>query len=152
MNGKNNKKVLCFGTFDLFHPGHVSFLRQARKYGNYLVVVVARDENVKKIKGKYPLDNELKRIENLKKSKLGDNVILGKEKFSYSIIKEIDPDIICLGYDQKVDEKKLQSELRSKKEYSGVKKVYNKKIVRLLPYKENIYKSSKLNKRKNRKF
>ncbi len=152
MNGKNNKKVLCFGTFDLFHPGHVSFLRQARKYGNYLVVVVARDENVKKIKGKYPLDNELKRIENLKKSKLGDNVILGKEKFSYSIIKEIDPDIICLGYDQKVDEKKLQSELRSKKEYSGVKKVYNKKIVRLLPYKENIYKSSKLNKQKNRKF
>ena len=152
MNGKNNKKVLCFGTFDLFHLGHVSFLRQARKYGNYLVVVVARDENVKKIKGKYPLDNELKRIENLKKSKLGDNVILGKEKFSYSIIKEIDPDIICLGYDQKVDEKKLQSELRSKKEYSGVKKVYNKKIVRLLPYKENIYKSSKLNKQKNRKF
>ncbi|MHA1679090.1 MAG: adenylyltransferase/cytidyltransferase family protein, partial [Promethearchaeota archaeon] len=62
---ENNKKVLCFGTFDILHPGHVSFLKQARKYGNYLVVVVARDENVKKIKGKYPLDNELKRIENL---------------------------------------------------------------------------------------
>jgi FAD synthetase len=126
------KKILCFGTFDGLHPGHISFLRQARKYGDYLVVVIARDKNVKKLKGKYPVQNELERFKNIKKNSLVDEAILGKEEIDYDIIKEINPDVICLGYDQKVDEKKI-------------KKLYNKKIIRLLPYKEDIYKSSKIN-------
>jgi len=131
MNDKEMKKILCFGTFDLFHPGHISFLKQAQEYGNYLVVVVARDENVKKLKGKYPLENEGERMKNIKESKLVDEIILGKKEFSYNIIKEINPDIICLGYDQQVDKNKI-------------KEIFNKKIVRLLAYKENIYKSSKI--------
>jgi len=39
---------------------------------------------------------------------LVDKVVLEKEKFSYNIIKEINLDIICLGYNQKVDKKKME--------------------------------------------
>ena len=41
---------MLFGTFDGLHEGHFDLFRQAKKYGDYLVVVVARDVNVKKIK------------------------------------------------------------------------------------------------------
>lgn len=44
------KKVMTFGTFDVFHPGHLYYLREAKKLGNYLVTVVARDETVLNIK------------------------------------------------------------------------------------------------------
>ena len=48
------KKVMIFGTFDKFHPGHINFLKQSEQYGDYLIVVVARDITVKKLKGKMP--------------------------------------------------------------------------------------------------
>jgi len=48
------KRVLCCGTFDYLHPGHESFLKQAAKLADELVVVVARDENVKRLKGRSP--------------------------------------------------------------------------------------------------
>jgi len=52
MNKIKKKKVMVFGTFDIFHPGHRSFLNQAKKYGNYLIVVVARDKQSKFSKNK----------------------------------------------------------------------------------------------------
>ena len=42
-----NKKVICFGTFDILHLGHVNFFKQAKSLGDELVVVIARDVNVK---------------------------------------------------------------------------------------------------------
>ena len=49
--------VMAFGTFDVLHPGHHFYLEQARKLGDNLVVVVARDANVKKLKGVEHLKN-----------------------------------------------------------------------------------------------
>ena len=46
--------VMCFGTFDTLHPGHLYFLRECRRYGDNLVVVIARDATVAKVKGKKP--------------------------------------------------------------------------------------------------
>ena len=46
------KKVMCAGTFDIVHKGHIYFLEQAKKFGDYLVVVVARDSTSEKNKGK----------------------------------------------------------------------------------------------------
>ena len=51
------KKVLVFGTYDIFHKGHEYFLKESKKKGDYLIVVVARDSTVKKIKEKQ-LNNE----------------------------------------------------------------------------------------------
>ena len=50
----NKTRVLCCGTFDYLHPGHRSFIAQAAALGDELFVVVARDENVRRIKGHYP--------------------------------------------------------------------------------------------------
>ncbi|MCD4694128.1 adenylyltransferase/cytidyltransferase family protein, partial [bacterium] len=51
-------KVMCFGTFDNLHLGHLFYLKEAKKFGDYLVVVIARDNNVKKIKGRCPREDE----------------------------------------------------------------------------------------------
>jgi FAD synthetase len=130
------KKIVVFGTFDIFHPGHRSFLKQAKKLGDYLIVVVARDKTVARIKSNV-LNGERKRLKNIKESKLADKVILGSLTDKYSAIKKHRPDVICLGYDQKYFIDGLKEEL----EKSNLQKT---KIVRLKPYKPEIYKSSKL--------
>ena len=98
------KKILAFGTFDLLHPGHVNFLKQCKTQGDNLTVIIARDENVKNLKGQYPSDDEKTRKKKVEKLKVVDDVILGYKDYKkrMDIIKEVNPDIICLGYDQNV--------------------------------------------------
>lgn len=48
-----SKKVMVFGTFDIFHKGHEFYFSKAKEYGEELIVIVARDETVLKIKKKY---------------------------------------------------------------------------------------------------
>ena len=91
------KKVMVFGTFDILHKGHFNFFKQAKKYGN-LIVVIARDENVRKVKGQLPKNNESDRLKNVQKS-VG-KVILGDKKDKLKVIRKIKPDVICVGYDQ----------------------------------------------------
>lgn len=43
-------RIMCSGTFDLIHPGHVWFLHECKKHGEYLVVSVSPDENLIKDK------------------------------------------------------------------------------------------------------
>lgn len=131
------KKVLAFGTFDILHPGHKHALEEAKKYGDHLTVIVARDATVCHVKGKNPIFDEKIRLKNLKKLKIADKVRLGCLKNKYKVIADEGPDVIVLGYDQKhfVDNLK-----------NSVKK--HVKIARLKPYKQNIYKSSKIRKLK----
>jgi len=63
MKYETHNKIMLFGTFDIFHEGHRDFLRQAREYGDYLIVVIARDETVKNVKGKLPRNNESVRLQ-----------------------------------------------------------------------------------------
>lgn len=130
------KTVLLFGTFDLLHVGHLSFFKQGRKLGDRLVVVIARDVNVKKIKGQLPLHNEKERLELLKHIDLIDEALLGDPKDIYKVVKKIKPDVIALGYDQVAFTDKLQSKLTEFKLAT--------KIVRLKPFQEKTKKSSKL--------
>jgi len=131
-------KVMIFGTFDIFHPGHRSFLNQAKKYGESLIAVIARDETVLEIKKRKPMNSEKIRLDNVKKNKLADKVILGSLSDKYAAIKKYRPDVICLGYDQKFFIEELESIL----EKFSLEKT---KIIRLKPHKPEIYKSSKLN-------
>jgi len=128
---------MIFGTFDVFHPGHRSFLKQAKKYGDYLVVVVARDGTVARVKERGTINNERKRLNAVRKSELADKVVLGSLGDKYEVIKKYKPDIICLGYDQKYFIDKLRGKLKE----LGLS---NTKVVRLKAYKPEIYKSSKL--------
>jgi FAD synthetase len=130
------KKVMAFGTFDIFHPGHRSYLAQAKMMGDYLIVVVARDATVSRIKKNKAVNGERKRMNILKKFDLADEVVLGNLKDRYAVIKKFHPDIIALGYDQKVNLKELKNKL---KEFN-----LKAKIIRLKSHKPKIYKSSKL--------
>lgn len=137
---KNVQKIMVFGTFDGVHKGHLNLFKQARDLAPqpFLIVSVARDKNVKKIKGDYPDKNEKTRINLVKQTKLVDKVILsGGRKHIPHILKE-SPDIIALGYDQKEYVKNLKKDLGEK----GLKV----KIIRLKPYKEHIYKNHLLKK------
>jgi len=104
------KKVMVFGTFDVLHEGHLAFFLEAKKYGNFLIVVIAKDSSVKKMKGFLPQQNELERFENVKKQTLVDRAVLGYEDDFYRIIEEQKPTVLCFGYDQnKLDvEKELK--------------------------------------------
>ncbi len=125
------KRVVCAGTFDHLHLGHASFLRQAKALGDELVVIVARDENVKRIKNILPEHNENERKENVEKTGIPDKVILGyTDRDIFLILKELKPDIIALGYDQRVSEEKIKERL------PGCK------VLRLKPFKPDKYKSS----------
>ena len=135
METKNNKKiVMAFGTYDLFHAGHDYFLRKAKSLGDYLIIIVARDNTVKKIKGQFSIQNERERQKALKKLDYVDKVILGEKVDKYKVIKKLKPDIIALGYDQLVFTYKLKKLI--------IDENLNTEIIRLEPYEPTIYKSS----------
>ena len=124
------KKVMVFGVFDIFHKGHEFFLNEARKYGNYLIIVTPPDENIIEEKGRAPINSQEKRLRFLKK--YADKVILGdKEDYIKPLLKEM-PDVICLGYDQKSYKSIIDS-------FSKIKKV---EVVRIKSFMPEKYKSS----------
>lgn len=132
-----SKKVILFGTFDIIHKGHLNLFWQARKLGNYLIAVVARDKTVQEVKGRSPRHNEKERVKLIRASGLAEKVVLGNLKNKYAVIKKYQPGIIALGYDQKFLVDNLKKKL---KEFKLIKT----KIVRLKAYKPKIYKTSKI--------
>jgi len=132
------KLVMCAGTFDIIHPGHLYLLSEAKKYGNKLVVVVARDETSEKIKGRKPKNNEKQRLEQIRSLEIVNEAVLGKSGNIFDILEEIKPDVICLGYDQKVQKEELENELKKR----GIKA----DVIRIGSYMPQLYKSSKIGK------
>ena len=55
------KRVVATGTFDGIHKGHEFFLSEAKKLGDWLGVVIARDATVKQVKGRTPIRNQKQR-------------------------------------------------------------------------------------------
>jgi FAD synthetase len=99
-----NKIVLTAGTFDLIHIGHIKFLKEAKRIGgrnSKLFVILTNDENVKKIKGRKPIFNQIERKKIVESIRFVDKVFLGDKKIDYTLkIKKIKPDVIVFGYDQ----------------------------------------------------
>jgi FAD synthetase len=104
------RKVMCFGTFDLLHLGHLHYLQQAKKYGDYLIVIIARDKT-KKIQKKPIIFNEKERQHLLQSLKVVDKAVLGNYDNHLKIILQHKPDILCLGYDHKITISKLKGQL-----------------------------------------
>ncbi len=130
-----SKKVFVAGTFDNFHVGHQFFLWSASNFGEKLIVIVARDETVKSLKIREARNNE-----NIRKSRLEKEfanyknvkIRLGNLNGNFlETLREENPDILYLGFDQYFDEKKCSETFP------------NLKIVRAKKYFPEIFKSSK---------
>ena len=144
-------KVMATGTFDLLHLGHIYYLKEAKKLGDQLIVVVARDSTVRKLKHE-PINPEKIRLNLIKELQVVDQAYLGNENDMYKIVEKIKPDIIAIGYDQIHNEKEIESQLRKRnidakvkrlKEYNGgsdlegTRKIINK-IISAYEFQKNI--------------
>ena len=116
---------MATGTFDLLHMGHIFYLREAKKLGDKLVVVVATDSTVRKLKHD-PITPQGIRVNLIKELRMVDEAYLGHEDDMYTIVEEIKPDVIALGFDQIHDDATIKNELKKRK--------LNVKVVRLSKY------------------
>ncbi|HUC89160.1 MAG TPA: adenylyltransferase/cytidyltransferase family protein [Candidatus Paceibacterota bacterium] len=137
-----SRTVTIFGVFDGIHDGHNAFINDAKEQGDRLIAIVARDEVVKKLKGKLPIHNEVERIKALLEVPEIDSVFLGdKDEGAYNIIKEIKPDIIFLGYDQQKLFNSITLAMKKNILSKNIKLIFGK------PHKSDTHHSSILNKK-----
>jgi FAD synthetase len=98
------KTVLAAGVFDLLHYGHIRYLEESKKAGGpdaKLIVIVARDETVRKLKGSDPIIPEDQRRAVIEALKVVDEALLGYEEMDLvRVIQQIQPDIVVMGHDQ----------------------------------------------------
>ncbi|MDQ5931619.1 MAG: synthetase [Patescibacteria group bacterium] len=130
------KRVMCFGTFDIIHPGHIKFLTRARALGDELFVVVSRDERRAAIRGKTPVHTQAERVVVLSSLSAVTQALAGKKDDILAIIRKIKPSIIALGHDQVYGVDVLQSWCASQKNPP--------QIVRLPAYKRSRYSTSRI--------
>jgi FAD synthetase len=102
-------RVMATGVFDLLHPGHLYFLTEARKLGDELVVVVARDQTARRLK-REPYVPEHVRREMVEALKPVDRAVLGSTTDIYETVVREKPQVIALGYDQVWNEKEVERE------------------------------------------
>lgn len=99
------KLVFTNGCFDIIHRGHISYLNEAKKLGDYLIIGVNSDSSVRGLKGEgRPVNNENDRAFVLDNLKPVDFVVIFNEETPYNVIKEILPDFLVKGGDWKEDQ------------------------------------------------
>lgn len=133
---------MAFGTFDHFHAGHESHLKQAKALGDILIVIIALDETVSKIKEEPADHNERERLKSVEDSGIADKVLLGYPNDKHKVIKKFKPDVIALGYDQFAFTYNLQKTI--------IDLGLNTEIVRTQAYEPKTFKSSIIKKEKQK--
>jgi glycerol-3-phosphate cytidylyltransferase len=94
-----NQRVLTIGTFDLLHPGHVAFLRQASWLGQ-LTVAVNRDEFVQRFKGTSPIMCLEERMTMLRAIRYVDQVVVNEgDERGGQTIQKLAPSLLAIGSD-----------------------------------------------------
>lgn len=96
------KKVITFGTFDVFHIGHVSILERAKSYGDYLIVGVSSDNLNFSKKGRVPIYNEKDRKKIIKSLSCVDEVFTETSlELKRQYISDFNAEILIMGDDWK---------------------------------------------------
>lgn len=114
-------RVLATGTFDLLHPGHLLYLESSKKLGDELVVIVARDTNVKH--KPMPIVPEEQRLKMVQALRIVDQAILGDKNDIFRPIERLRPDIITLGFDQHFNPETLEREMAKRNLHPKVVRV-----------------------------
>jgi D-beta-D-heptose 7-phosphate kinase/D-beta-D-heptose 1-phosphate adenosyltransferase len=104
LRASGNCVVFTNGVFDLLHPGHVRYLRDARRHGDALIVAVNSDRSVRAVKGKgRPIVPEAERAEVVAALAPVDAVVLFDEDTPHQIISALQPDVLVKGEDWAAD-------------------------------------------------
>lgn len=102
--GDGKRVVFTNGVFDLVHPGHVRYLRDARALGDVLIVAVNSDRSVRANKGKgRPLTPEQERAEVVAALSMVDAVVIFDEETPHAIVSRVQPDVLVKGADWAAD-------------------------------------------------
>jgi len=132
--------VLVGGCFDILHWGHVSFLKKARKFGDFLVIALESDQTTKKLKGKArPIHKQSQRRRILESLRFVDKVIslppMKTDSDYKKLVLKVKPQIIAVTQkDPFLDKKKKLACLVGAKvvEIPKIKASSTTKIVKLL--------------------
>jgi FAD synthetase len=112
VDGDASDLVVAQGTFDLIHPGHVHYLREAAAMGDRLVVIVARESNVTHKPD--PICPAEQRREIVGALSPVDEAMLGDPEDIFAPIERLEPSVIALGYDQHHDEAAIETALEDR--------------------------------------
>ena len=99
------KIVFTNGCFDIIHPGHITYLNEAKSLGDILIVGINSDASVKKLKGETrPVNSEEDRKFVLENLKAVDFVEIFTEETPLNLILKVQPNILVKGGDWKVEQ------------------------------------------------
>lgn len=105
MKKQNKRVVFTNGCFDILHVGHLTYLNEAKRQGDILVVGVNSDSSVKRLKGESrPINSEMDRAELLCGLKAVDYAVLFEEDTPCELLEELKPSIHVKGGDYKKED------------------------------------------------
>jgi rfaE bifunctional protein kinase chain/domain/rfaE bifunctional protein nucleotidyltransferase chain/domain len=100
LKSEGKKIVHCHGVFDLLHVGHIKHFREAKSFGDILIVSITPDKFINKGPGR-PAFSATLRLESISELESVDYVVINKWPSAEELIKIIRPDIYCKGPDYK---------------------------------------------------
>lgn len=105
IKAERKKIVFTNGCFDLLHVGHIRYLAQAKKLGDFLIIGLNSDSSVKELKGENrPINSFEDRATLLSAIESVDLVIMFEEQTPENLIKDIVPDILVKGGDYNIED------------------------------------------------
>ena len=117
---RRKKVIMCHGTFDVVHPGHVRHLLYAKTKGDILVASLTSDEHIKKANFRPYVPEELRAI-NLAALEVVDYVIIDREATPLQNLAVIQPDYFAKGYEYSASgiDPRTQEEMQVLDTYGG---------------------------------
>jgi len=125
----NKKIIFTTGCFDIFHYGHLIFLKKFSKLNGYKILGINSDDSIKKLKGKNRPINKLKyRVGLLKELNYAEAIILFNSKTPQKLLEFLKPDIFVKGNEIKTD--KFKNKQIYKDILKNTKKIITVKMIK----------------------
>lgn len=137
LRSQNKTIVVAGGFFDILHVGHIKFLENAKKNGDYLFILLEDDQRARKIKGlNRPINSQKNRAKILSTLRCVNHVILLKNMTNNAkydrLIIQMKPNVLAATYgDPYIKHKKRQAKLINGKVVRVIERIYNHSTTKL---------------------